>query len=60
MSYIATLMLGALIGYAVGNWHDPAFRWGFLHPFSPPAPWWPQQKRVDWLWDNGYPWERAE
>lgn len=57
MIYVAILVLGILIGYA-GSWlPDPAFRYGFFHPFGPPRPWWSQEKRADWYWVNGYPWE---
>ncbi len=38
-------------------WHEPAFRWGFLHPFGPPAPWWSPQRREEWFDRNGIPWE---
>lgn len=39
--------------------HEPAFRWGFLHPFGPPRPWWPEWRRDAWYYHNGIPWLKS-
>lgn len=36
---------------------NPAFRWGFTHPFGPPAPWWSRDRCDRWYEENGVPWE---
>lgn len=37
--------------------HNPAFRWGFTHPFGPPAPWWSRDRCDRWYEENGVPWK---
>ena len=58
MIYLAVFLNGLAVGYIIGSWHDPAYRWGFKHPFGPPRPWWPRRRRIDWYLHNGIPWEK--
>lgn len=37
---------------------DPAFRWGFLHPYGPPPPWWNPERRREYFERSGIPWEK--
>lgn len=40
--------------------HEPAFRWGLLHPFGPPAPWWSDERRLAWLQTHDVPWKEKK
>lgn len=35
---------------------EPAFRWGLLNPFGPPAPWWSDERRQAYFEQHGVPW----
>lgn len=41
----------------IDRWFPPAFRWGFMHPFGPPPPWWSQSRRDAYFAEHGTPWE---
>lgn len=41
----------------IDRWFPPAFRWGFMHPFGPPPPWWSQSRRNAYYAAHGIPWK---
>ncbi|BBY53968.1 hypothetical protein H7J07_04870 [Mycobacterium koreense] len=54
----ACFVLGLLVHEVLSSWDDPAFRWGFTHPFGPPRPWWPRERRTRYFIEHGAAWRK--
>lgn len=58
--WLAAMLLFGLQMFILGTSVNPekfpqpirSFWWGLTHPFGPPAPWWSEQRRVEWLDDE--------